>query len=104
MIRYQISSDNPAAHYFDIKLQIDSPDPDGQCLRMPAWIPGSYLIRDFAKNIVTLSARCGDATLAIRIGTLNLELDIKIMRGGIKAGNLVSNHQLETAKSQRRGV
>ena len=66
MIRYQISSNNPAAHYFDIKLQIDSPDPDGQCLRMPAWIPGSYLIRDFAKNIVSLSAWCGGDTLAIR--------------------------------------
>ncbi len=65
MIRYQISSDNPATHYFDIKLLIDSPDPDGQCLRMPNWIPGSYLIRDFAKNIVTLNAWCGDATLSV---------------------------------------
>jgi len=66
MIRYQISSDSPATHYFDIKLLIDNPDPDGQCLRMPNWIPGSYLIRDFAKNIVTLSARCGDETLAVQ--------------------------------------
>ena len=66
MIRYQISSGNPAAHYFDIKLLIDSPDPGGQCLRMPAWIPGSYLIRDFAKNIVSLGAWCGVNNLAIR--------------------------------------
>ena len=65
MIRYQISSDNPATHYFDIKLLIDSPDPGGQSLRMPNWIPGSYLIRDFAKNIVTLSARCGDTILSV---------------------------------------
>ena len=65
MIRYQISSDNPVTHYFDIKLLIDSPDPGGQSLRMPNWIPGSYLIRDFAKNIVTLSARCGDTILTV---------------------------------------
>ena len=28
---------------------------------------------------------------------LNQELDFKIMRGGIKAGNLVSNHELASA-------
>jgi len=65
MIRYQISSLNPATHYFDIKLQIERPDPAGQCLRMPNWIPGSYMIRDFAKNIVTMSAYSGDARIAI---------------------------------------
>ncbi len=28
-------------------------------MTLPAWIPGSYMIRDFAKNIVTLEASCG---------------------------------------------
>jgi len=65
MIRYHISSLDPATHYFDIKLLVEHPDPAGQCLRMPNWIPGSYMIRDFAKNIVTLSARSGDARIAI---------------------------------------
>ena len=65
MIRYQISSLNPATHYFEIKLLIDNPDPGGQCLRMPNWIPGSYMIRDFAKNIVSMRAHSGDASIAI---------------------------------------
>jgi len=65
MIRYQISSLNPATHYFDIKLQIERPDPAGQCLRMPNWIPGSYMIRDFAKNIVTMNAHSGGEIIAI---------------------------------------
>jgi predicted metalloprotease with PDZ domain len=65
MIRYQISSLNPATHYFEIKLLIEHPDPAGQCLRMPNWIPGSYIIRDFAKNIVTMSARSDEASIAI---------------------------------------
>ncbi len=30
--------------------------PNGQILTLPAWIPGSYMIRDFAKDIVTLQA------------------------------------------------
>ena len=65
MIRYQITSLNPATHYFEIQLLIDNPDPSGQCLRMPNWIPGSYMIRDFAKNIVSMSAYSGDTSLAI---------------------------------------
>ncbi len=56
MIRYQIGSENPAGHYFDISLSIDSPQPQGQVVRLPAWIPGSYMIRDFAKNIVQIDA------------------------------------------------
>ena len=65
MIRYQITSLNPATHYFEIKLLINNPDPAGQCLRMPNWIPGSYMIRDFAKNIVSMSAYSGDVSVAI---------------------------------------
>ena len=58
MIHYSISSSQPAAHYFDIELNIPEPDPAGQVLRMPAWIPGSYMIRDFARQIFELSAVC----------------------------------------------
>jgi predicted metalloprotease with PDZ domain len=40
-------------------MTIPAPSPVGQVLSMPAWIPGSYMIRDFAKNIVTIAAHCG---------------------------------------------
>lgn len=43
-------------HEFAITLCISQPDPNGQLLSLPSWIPGSYLIRDFAKDIVDLSA------------------------------------------------
>jgi predicted metalloprotease with PDZ domain len=33
------------------------PDPQGQRFQLPAWIPGSYLIRDFARHVVTFTAR-----------------------------------------------
>jgi predicted metalloprotease with PDZ domain len=58
MIHYQVSSSNPAAHYFEVKITIDNPDSAGQCLRMPNWIPGSYMIRDFARNLLSLQAYC----------------------------------------------
>ena len=34
-------------------------------MALPAWIPGSYLVRDFAKNIVTLRADCGHEMVAL---------------------------------------
>ena len=65
MIRYQITSDNPASHYFDVKIQIETPDPKGQHLRLPNWIPGSYMIRDFSRHIVELAARSRDGDAPI---------------------------------------
>ncbi|MCZ6668083.1 MAG: peptidase M61, partial [Gammaproteobacteria bacterium] len=66
MIRYQVRSSKPATHYFEVKISIDNPDPAGQCLRMPNWIPGSYMIRDFAKNLLTIQARSGDRVVDMR--------------------------------------
>ncbi|MCP4284768.1 MAG: M61 family metallopeptidase, partial [Gammaproteobacteria bacterium] len=50
-IQYHVSLANPHAHLFNIELRIPAPDHDGQTVSLPAWIPGSYMIRDFAKNI-----------------------------------------------------
>jgi len=55
-IHYRIIPSQPEAHLFEVELAISKPDPDGQRLSLPAWIPGSYMIRDFAKNIVTIEA------------------------------------------------
>ena len=65
MIRYQISSRNPGSHYFDVSIRIDKPDPGGQQLRLPNWIPGSYMIRDFARNLLDLRASDQAGELAI---------------------------------------
>lgn len=57
-IRYHIIPSAPEAHLFTVTLTIEQPADDGQLLSLPAWIPGSYMIRDFAKNIVWLKASC----------------------------------------------
>lgn len=56
-IHYTIQPTSPAAHIFTVTLEISDPDPTGQVLRLPAWIPGSYLVREFSKNIVQIEAR-----------------------------------------------
>jgi len=65
MIRYQVGSRNPASHYFDVRVEIDQPDPTGQALRLPNWIPGSYMIRDFARNLLDLRAHGDGGELKI---------------------------------------
>ena len=54
--RYTITPKNPGAHLFEVELTVAEPDPAGQLLTMPAWIPGSYKIRDFAKHVVSIRA------------------------------------------------
>lgn len=55
-IQYTIWPADLHGHRFQVKLHIANPDPNGQILEMPAWIPGSYLIRDFSKHIESIQA------------------------------------------------
>lgn len=57
-VRYSIVPKDLAGHVFQITLEVAQPDPAGQCLSLPAWIPGSYMVRDFARNIICISATC----------------------------------------------
>jgi predicted metalloprotease with PDZ domain len=59
-IQYTIWSADLHGHRFHVKLHIQNPSPNGQILQMPAWIPGSYLIRDFSKQIETIEAFAPD--------------------------------------------
>ena len=59
-IRYDVTLSSISGHLFNVTLHIMSPEPQGQVLRLPAWIPGSYMIRDFAKHIITLTAKNED--------------------------------------------
>lgn len=56
MIFYEVSAKQPATHVFNIRQTITKPDPKGQQVSLPNWIPGSYLIRDFAKHIIKIEA------------------------------------------------
>tara|TARA_R110000868_G_scaffold14805_15_gene68593 strand:+ start:3610 stop:5412 length:1803 start_codon:yes stop_codon:yes gene_type:complete len=55
-IQYEVSLSSIAGHLFDVSLYIHSPNIAGQRLSLPAWIPGSYMIRDFAKHLISLTA------------------------------------------------
>jgi predicted metalloprotease with PDZ domain len=63
---YHVRPLNPGTHSYEVTCRIEHPDPDGQLLRLPAWIPGSYLIRDYARHIVQIAAASGDNPVAVR--------------------------------------
>lgn len=64
-VRYRIVPANPAAHLFRVLVEVADPDPQGQVFSLPTWIPGSYMIREFARNIVTIRASCDGQPVAL---------------------------------------
>jgi len=61
MLRYKLFPEKPFAHIFRLQLEIQEPQDSGQIISLANWIPGSYLVRNFAKHIVSLSASsCGE--------------------------------------------
>ncbi|GAB3470992.1 PDZ domain-containing protein [Massilia terrae] len=64
-VRYTILPSDLSGHLFDVTVTVDRPDPAGQVLSLPAWIPGSYMIREFARNIVRIRAEAGGKPVAI---------------------------------------
>jgi len=65
-IYYAIRPADPAAHLFHVICRVEHPDPEGQLFMLPAWIPGSYMIREFARNIVRISALAGSRKVSIQ--------------------------------------
>lgn len=64
-VRYAIRPAQPGAHLFHVTVTVDAPDPEGQRFMLPAWIPGSYMIREFARHIVRATALAGTRRVAL---------------------------------------
>ena len=63
-VHYTVDAANKHAHLFQISLHIEKPQA-GQVVSLPVWIPGSYLVREFAKNLQNLKAKQGGKSVAI---------------------------------------
>ena len=64
-ISYTVQLSKPAAHIFKVTQEISQPDKNGQILSLPAWIPGSYMIRDFAKNVIQIKATSNNSNIEL---------------------------------------
>ncbi len=63
--RYLIRPVDPRAHLFEVHCTVDEPAPAGQRFRLPAWVPGSYLIREFARHFIAVRAHDAAGAVAI---------------------------------------
>jgi predicted metalloprotease with PDZ domain len=57
-VRYQVQVADLHAHLYRVTLTITQPQAQ-QRVGLPVWIPGSYLVREFAKHLQQLQARQG---------------------------------------------
>lgn len=64
-ILYRITPIDLSGHLFAIELHIKQPNPQGQVVSLPSWIPGSYLVRDFSRHIQQLKAYSGKKALSL---------------------------------------
>ena len=103
---YRIECAHPGAHLFKITLTIAAPDAAGCRLSLPAWIPGSYMIREFARNIVCINAHSGRVRKPVKLtkldkhtwqaascaGPLTLEYEVYAWDLSVRAAHLDESH------------
>ena len=63
LIGYRVRLADLDRHWFEIECRVEDAAPE-QRFSLPAWIPGSYLLRDFARHVVRAEARRGGEPLA----------------------------------------
>ncbi|MEO8886333.1 MAG: PDZ domain-containing protein [Mucilaginibacter sp.] len=65
-IMYTLTFPEAQAHYVDVEMRISGLNQQELKLKMPVWTPGSYLVREFSRNIESISAAAGQKELAIQ--------------------------------------
>ena len=55
-VDYAIKMPKPQNHYFEVKMSIGDIGGKSIDIKMPVWAPGSYMVREFSKNINLVKA------------------------------------------------
>jgi predicted metalloprotease with PDZ domain len=82
---YTVEALDLHAHLFRVTLIIPAPASQ-QTVSLPVWIPGSYLVREFSKNLQKLGARQGRQQLEVQ------QLDKCTWQLDCKAGEALTLH------------
>lgn len=64
---YKIRIDNPNSHYAQVDITITGIKTKTLELKMPVWTPGSYMVREFEKNIDRVVAKAGQVKINDRV-------------------------------------
>ncbi len=97
-IHYRIGASRPGAHVFEVSCRVEEPDPAGQRFTLPAWIPGSYLVRDYARHVLSFAAFAGEEEVVVR------KLDKATWRCAPCAGPLTVRYEVYAFDMSVRGA
>ncbi|MDP6593799.1 MAG: PDZ domain-containing protein [Candidatus Marinimicrobia bacterium] len=64
-IIYHLSMPEPHTHYFHVSMELKAVTESTVRLKMPVWTPGSYLVREFSRNVPRVTAFAGDEPLTV---------------------------------------
>jgi predicted metalloprotease with PDZ domain len=59
-LRYSLAMPAPQTHYFEVKMELGGFPAEYTDVKMPVWAPGSYLVREYSKNVEGFQARTTD--------------------------------------------
>ncbi|MBX7094930.1 MAG: PDZ domain-containing protein [Flavobacteriales bacterium] len=65
-VRYSLSMPRPETHYFEVDMYISGFKGNFLDLSMPVWAPGSYLVREFEKNVDFFEAESNGKKLGVK--------------------------------------
>ena len=55
-VSYQLRMPRPQNHYFEVEMMLEDFKERKVDVKLPVWAPGSYLVREFAKNVNMVKA------------------------------------------------
>lgn len=97
-LHYRIAPIAPHSHQFAVTLTVPAPQTGGQRFALPAWIPGSYLIRDFARHVLSLRAEHQGQPVAVE------KIDKHTWQAAPVTGELVLHYTVYAFDASVRGA
>lgn len=64
-VSYKVSFTEPQAHYANVEMKLSGLSKAFVDVKMPVWAPGSYMIREFSKNVEGFTAAAGMKPLKV---------------------------------------
>jgi len=105
-LEYFLSMSKPYTHYFEVTTKVTGLQKDYIDFLMPVWAPGSYLVRDFPKNVEFFHAYNGNGdelkfekinkytwrVYSNNSGEVKIKYDVYAFKASVRTSFLDSNH------------
>jgi len=77
-VHYTIQIKNPNSHVAEVLMEISGIKDKTIDIKMPVWTPGSYMVREFERNILSVTAKNGGQNLKLeKTEKNNWKIDLK---------------------------